>query len=423
MSNKQPKPVLTGQRIRTRKRDEKEKYDPNGFRDIIVKGLNKTGTELEKVAKYLDGTGNKQDYKRYWETLFDILFAGGILAPGGTLVENDDKTSVSLSEFCLFSAEENIESIKGVAMVFQKLTRRYRYLAKKFEDDQMKKILSFLKSFTLSYRNKLAMFTGFMLSTGEIPADCLESLLNETLVKEGISLEFCKVMFRIWLDEKEMTSISKTLGKASMDRRLLEFIPSTKRTEAYFENYFAEAGLHQLVTFQRGLQHDDNKNAFKTELKELMEKEMPPTAKELIPVCKDMMSRMSLNEEDVAKLIWNCIMEIAEWNKKEELVTEQALRHVRPYTPLLDAFTTQGETELALLYEIQEYCITNINFMNTFAKLIVLLYKTDVLSEDQILKWSTDEQKGKGKSVFLNKVEYFLNWLQNAEEESDEEDD
>ena len=31
-----------------------------------------------------------------------------------------------------------------------------------------------------------------------------------------------------------------------------EFIPSTKRTEAYFENYFTEAGLHQLVTFQVG---------------------------------------------------------------------------------------------------------------------------------------------------------------------------
>ena len=39
------------------------------------------------------------------------------LAPGGTLSEDDDKTKVSLSEFCLFSAKENIEAIKGVAMV------------------------------------------------------------------------------------------------------------------------------------------------------------------------------------------------------------------------------------------------------------------------------------------------------------------
>ena len=40
-------------------------------------------------------------------------------APGGTLVEHDDKTKVALCEFCLFSAEENIEAIKGVATVSQ----------------------------------------------------------------------------------------------------------------------------------------------------------------------------------------------------------------------------------------------------------------------------------------------------------------
>jgi len=422
MSNKQPKPVLTGQRIRTRKRYEKEKYDPNGFRDTIVKGLNAAGTDLEQVSKFLDAAGSKVDYKRYWETLFDILFAGGILAPGGTLSEDDDKTKVSLSEFCLFSAKENIEAIKGVAMVFQRLTRRYRYLEKKLEDDEMKKILSFLKSFSQSERNKLAMFTGLFLSTSESAANCLESLVNETLVKEGISLEFCKVMFRAWLDEKDMHSIANSLRKASMERRLLEFIPSTKRTEAYFENYFAEAGLDQLVTFQRHLQHDDNKNYFKSELKELMEKDPSPSAKELETACKEMMVKTALTEPEVVKLIWNCLMDIVEWNKKEELITEQALRHIKPYAPLLAAFTTQAGTELTLLYEIQDYCYTNINFMKTFQKLVVLLYKTDVLSEETILKWNKETHVGKGKSVFLKNLKQFVEWLENAEEESDEDD-
>ena len=59
--------------------DEKEKYDPNGFRDLVVKGLNAAGTDLEQVSKFLDAPGPKLDYKRYWEELFDILFAGGIL--------------------------------------------------------------------------------------------------------------------------------------------------------------------------------------------------------------------------------------------------------------------------------------------------------------------------------------------------------
>lgn len=59
--------------------DEKEKYDPTGFRDAIIQGLNESGTDLELVSKFLDTAGSKLDYRRYGETLFDIILAGGIL--------------------------------------------------------------------------------------------------------------------------------------------------------------------------------------------------------------------------------------------------------------------------------------------------------------------------------------------------------
>ncbi len=59
--------------------DEKEKYDPTGFRDAVVQGLNEAGTDLEQVSKFLDKAGSQLDYRRYAETLLDILFAGGIL--------------------------------------------------------------------------------------------------------------------------------------------------------------------------------------------------------------------------------------------------------------------------------------------------------------------------------------------------------
>lgn len=36
MSTKAEKPVLQGQRIKTRKRDERAKFDPIGFRDSIL---------------------------------------------------------------------------------------------------------------------------------------------------------------------------------------------------------------------------------------------------------------------------------------------------------------------------------------------------------------------------------------------------
>jgi len=79
MSQKTERPVLSGQRIKTRKRDEREKYDPTGFRDAVIAGLEKTEGDLEQISKYLDSAGNKLDYRRYGEVLFDILIAGGLL--------------------------------------------------------------------------------------------------------------------------------------------------------------------------------------------------------------------------------------------------------------------------------------------------------------------------------------------------------
>ena len=136
------KPILQGQRIKTRKRDEKEKHDPGGFRDSILNAIaeiiispttatgdklssnsppdtsNKTSPDsesapksviessesvkaneeapangspspplglvtkgrLDALSKFLDERGSKKDdYRKYGEVLFDVLIAGGIL--------------------------------------------------------------------------------------------------------------------------------------------------------------------------------------------------------------------------------------------------------------------------------------------------------------------------------------------------------
>lgn len=46
-------------------------------------------------------------------------------------------------------------------------------------------LLLFLKGFTESERNKLAMLTGILLANGNISGLILSSLFNENLVKEG----------------------------------------------------------------------------------------------------------------------------------------------------------------------------------------------------------------------------------------------
>lgn len=56
------------------------------------------------------------------------------------------------------------------------------------------------------------------------------------------------------------------------------------------------------------------------------------------------------------------------------------------------------------------------------SRTLLLVYKwlfviaADVLGEDSIIKWYQDSHLPKGKSVFLEQMKSFIQWLQNAEE-------
>uniref|UniRef100_A0A3Q0S7A3 Basic leucine zipper and W2 domains 1 n=1 Tax=Amphilophus citrinellus TaxID=61819 RepID=A0A3Q0S7A3_AMPCI len=414
MSNqRQQKPTLTGQRFKTRKRDEKERFDPSQFQESIVQGLNQTGTDLEAVAKFLDTSGAKLDYRRYAETLFDILVAGGMLAPGGTL--SDD---VTCTEFCLFKAQEDMETMQAYAQVFNKLIRRYKYLEKGFEEE-IKKLLLFLKGFTESERNKLAMLTGILLANGNLSAAILSSLFNENLVKEGVSACFAVKLFKSWLSEKDINSVAASLRKVGMDNRLMELFPANKRTCEHFSKYFTDAGLKEISDFARNQQSIGARKELQKELQDQMSRGDP--LKDVGSV--EEIKKNNISEQTMIGLIWSSVMSSVEWNKKEELVTEQAIKHLKQYSPLLKAFTSQGLSELTLLLKIQEYCYDNIHFMKAFQKIVVLLYKADVLSEEAILKWYNEAHLAKGKSVFLEQMKKFVEWLKNAEEESESEEE
>merc|ERR1719295_1517462 len=193
MTTKTEKPTLSGARLKTRKRDEKEKYDPNAFRDTIIAGLGECGGDLEAVSRYLDVQGSKLNYRRYAEVLFDTLFAGGILAPGGFIVESTDPEKPSRSDICVFRWDGKTEEFYDV---FYKLIRRYKYLEKAFEDD-LKKILMFQKGFTVEEREKLATITGIILANGLATPRILLSLFEDHLVKEGIASEFARPLARM----------------------------------------------------------------------------------------------------------------------------------------------------------------------------------------------------------------------------------
>lgn len=105
----------------------------------------------------------------------------------------------------------------------------------------------------------------------------------------------------------------------------------------------------------------------------------------------------------------------------QELVTDQAVRHLKQYTSLFSAFSQSARAEVSLLLKVQEFCYSNMTFMRAFLKIIMLFYKTDIISEQTILKWYNADNNTKGKMMFVEQMKKFVEWLQNAEEETDSE--
>ena len=125
-----------------------------------------------------------------------------------------------------------------------KLIRRYKYLQKAL-DEEMRKILRFLKAFSEDERRSLAIFTGLCLANTLVNAGVLSSLItSELLVKDGLSLEFATTMFQTWLTEKGIGHISSALRKAQLEKRLLELLPPTRQLPHHFDEHFSTCLLY-----------------------------------------------------------------------------------------------------------------------------------------------------------------------------------
>lgn len=85
-------------------------------------------------------------------------------------------------------------------------------------------LLLFLKGFTESERNKLAMLTGILLANGNLSASILSSLFNENLVKEGTffsALEACLVVLFVVSDMCSRSSWSEIAQSYLIRRKIL----------------------------------------------------------------------------------------------------------------------------------------------------------------------------------------------------------
>lgn len=261
-------------------------------------GLEKADNDLDAVSKYLDTAGSKLDYRRYGEALFDILIAGGLLVPGGSVAQDGDK--LVKTKACVFEQPMDMESLKNYEQVFIKLMRRYKYLEKMFEEE-MKKVLVFIKGFSVQERIKLARMTALWISNGAVPPTVLSVLINEHLVKDNLALDFLLEVFVTWKNEKGLPSLMTALKRGGIEGRLMEFVPPNKRTEEYFRSVFESVGLADIVKLHKNQASQEAKRDLQQLLIDDLADNRP--IKDIVLDLKEMALKCAIPEHEVIGLV------------------------------------------------------------------------------------------------------------------------
>ena len=77
--------------------------------------------------------------------------------------------------------------------------------------------------------------------------------------------------------------------------------------------------------------------------------------------------------------LWTSLMSSVEWNKKPEIVIEQALRHVKANLALIGRFTKSDKAQVVLMVTMQEHAYQNQTFLKIFPRLCLVLYKGEYM--------------------------------------------
>ncbi|KAG4091989.1 ARM repeat-containing protein [Neocallimastix lanati (nom. inval.)] len=408
------KPALQGVKNKQRKAAKVVKHDPGSFQNSLLSPIIEAGDKIKgnfsKYLKIIEEQSNNLDFKRYSETLCELLIIGGQLVPGGILTED------GLNPMCLFQTDEKPETIRKQVNVFEKLTRRLKYLERAMENS-LPHILQHINNWDELQNLKLETFIGIACASQSLPLSILSCLNKDYLVKEGASLRFITQVFKVYLQEQTIEHFTHSLKKAKLDGNLLIFFPQNKRSDEYLSRHFIAEGLPQVVDIHKKKISDDAKKTTISTLQTMYEDEEKP--QDIVAYLKNqMVSNKGWTESDIVNCVWDSI----DFGNRSDQMEANIKRQLEHWSPILEVFTTSPKTEINLLCKVQKSCYEDVKLMKHFRHAIYCLYQGDVLSEAAILYWSEKAMLPSGKAVFAKQMAPFIEWLKTAEDEDDSED-
>ncbi|KAJ3028801.1 UNVERIFIED_CONTAM: hypothetical protein HDU68_000842 [Siphonaria sp. JEL0065] len=401
-----------------RKREVVVKNDPEAFRDALL-DLIEEDCDIDKFVTILESSCEKLDYKRYADTLFEFLIAGGIVAPGGAIVDDGAR----LNPFSIFACEDNIAPVRHRVEMINHLIRRYKYLEKKLQET-VSHLLQYANKFGPANAHKFATAVGLFVSIQLVPLAVVSTLLKEHLVKDATSLTFITTVFQTYLLDQPVDQLTTLLARVNLvDDKMLEFFPPNKRSDENVAKHFESTGLKALVEYNKKRKGDVVKVRVAEEVRELIAG--GKTQADIAAVTKKEMKANGWTEAETITFLWDTIISSVEWNTKPDGFEIQLVKTLNTYPKLLESFSTSPKTEITLLQRVQLLCYQDARFIKHFRTIATTFYKHDIVSEAAILFWF--EKSGgalpQGKAVFVKQMEPFVEWLKNQEDDSDEDEE
>jgi len=98
---------------------------------------------------------------------------------------------------------------------------------------------------------------------------------------------------------------------------------------------------------------------------------------------------------------------------------------VTKWGSLLQKFLKGSDDEHEILLTFEEVCLeSHKDFAPLFSQVLQVLYDRDIVSEDAIMAWAQEKKDADDNDkVFVKQSEPFIQWLKEAPEEDDDEDD
>ncbi|GAB0497596.1 hypothetical protein MMPV_008931 [Pyropia vietnamensis] len=419
-TGKELKPTLSSGPVRTRKRNIQTKRDPEAFRNRLLEVFDEAEGDVKKLVQLLDN--DSLDYSRYGDVFGEVILAGNIVEPGGSLRS-------APTPHCVFESETEENATIGVEAMHQ-IMRRKPFLRARF-DAVVSKLLICLSTFGDVERDRFAFAVGLMLSRNMISPSVLNQLkTNKTAVESGHALAFMIRLITCYLDAPMMT-VDKLMGSlksANIDTgTMVDLMPTGDRSADALSEHFRELGLGKLVEQnERRIKQAKVTDAVAAVCARVR---AGVPGSETYAWISGHAKDVGLSEAEVVGAVWGGIVDSVDLSRKQQQNRTSLLGAFSASAGLLNAACKNGQAELELLSRIQTFVSADMEFLKlaVFRDIVTLLYRKDVLSEDAIQRWySRGSTLNKGSAASSNiirmQMQPFVKWLETAEEESSEEE-